>query len=90
MADEEVRVIEQHKFAMSRGAAIGLVVTYVALIVVILIGMWYINYIRDQNNQKWCTAVVAIDDAFKQSQSQSAAAKRIGDAYAKLRRDFEC
>jgi hypothetical protein len=60
--------------------------TIVATVVCIV----YTGYIDQQSNRRWCNAVVAIDDAFRESQTQSAAGRRIAEEYRQLRVEFEC
>ncbi|MEU7771216.1 hypothetical protein AB0C44_07810 [Micromonospora taraxaci] len=45
---------------------------------------------RDESERRWCGVVVALDDAYRESQPQTPAGRRIADSIAQLRTEFGC
>lgn len=78
------------KFPMTKGAAYGLVVAYVCVIVVAIISALYSNHLAVENNKKWCHVLVAIDDAYKDANVTSSAGKHIAEEFHQQRLDFKC
>jgi hypothetical protein len=47
---------------MTRRILWAVLVSYVAVIVVAVLCIWYANYVNDQSNQKWCELLVTLDN----------------------------
>lgn len=81
---------KHHKFPITRGAAYGLVIAYICVFVVAGLSIWYSNHTNQENNKKWCHVLIAIDDAYKESNPQTVIGKRIAEEFHQQRIDFKC
>lgn len=79
---------------VARPVVYSLIFVFVAMVVIVAAGIWYTNYAtrksNDENNQKWCTVLVAIDDAYKDANVTSPAGKKIAEAFHMRRVEFNC
>lgn len=68
-------------------------VIVVAILVVTFSGIWYTNYISHKNDQRWCSLLQSVDEAYEQvrdNPNASPAGKHIAEEFHKLRVDFSC
>lgn len=73
-----------------RGVIYSLIIAFVTVVVVSILGIFYTGMVANDNNRKWCRALIAIDDAYSESNVTTPAGKRIAEEFRMLRHEFEC
>ena len=67
-----------------------LILLFFTVIVIGINSIWYANHVAQQNNRKWCSLVVTMDDAYRQQPPTSPTGRKVAADMAALRRQFGC
>lgn len=84
---------KKRRVNITPGAKWGLLISYVSAFLVGLAAIQYANYVNNHNNQRWCSVLVAIDDAYADASNNpniSKAGRHIGEEFHRLRIEFQC
>ena len=76
--------------AKTRVGLYGLILLFFTVIAVGINSIWYANHVQRQNNQKWCSLVSTMDDAYRQQPPTSPTGRKIAADMHALRREFGC
>ena len=67
------------------------VIALVGVLIVVSINFWYTAYSQDQNNHKWCSLMVSLDDRYQAlPQDANPDAIEFAGQIHTLRQEFHC
>lgn len=70
-----------------------LLIAFASVLAVTFSGIAYSNYVARENNRKWCSVLITIDDAYAEALKNpniSPSGRRIGEEFHRLRVQFGC
>lgn len=62
----------------------------IAVLLLFIAGYFYIDYVDQQSNRRWCGLVTLMDGEYKEHPPQTTTGKGMAEEIDKLHHEFEC
>lgn len=84
---------EKKRAPIPRSILLSVVFSYVCAVALVAASLVYSAHVEKQNDQRWCSVLIAIDDAYAEATNNpnvSRSGRHIGEEFHRLRIEFGC
>lgn len=75
----------------TKGLLYALLTSFISMIILTFVGIWYTNHVSVENNRQWCELVTTLDEAYSgPARPTTELGKKVANSIHKLVISFDC